>query len=236
MKNNRGFVLVETLVVTVFVMTVLTILAVNYTPALSEFERREYSDDVDSKYDIYWVKKMVESDIFLPKSNWNSMVTNLYTGTDGTNTYRRITKADFPSSYRSTFVQLIKDLDIKYSGTDSNNPIPELYITKYSLSSDVKYECINNHNVKNGSFFKDYLFKNQATYGRNLDPGLVEYIEHLPDYVNVSHNTPEFRLIAKFERKIDPNLNAGGDNIYNTYATIEVMRECTGCANDCSDS
>lgn len=235
MKNNKGFVLVETLVVTVFVMTVLTILAVNYTPALSEFERREYSDDVDSKYDIYWVKKMVESDIFLPKSNWNSMVNKLYTGNEGTDTVHQIKKGDFPSNYRSTFVQLINDLGIKHSGSD-DNPIPELYITKYSLSSDAKYKCINNHLIENGGFFKDYLFENKAYYGRNFDPGLVEYIEHLPDYVNVSYNTPEFRLIAKFERKIDPNLNAGGDNIYNTYATIEVMRECTGCANDCSDS
>ena len=224
MKNNKGFVLVETLVVTVFVMTVLTLLLVNYTPALSEFERREYSDDIDSKYDLFWIKKMVQSDIFLPKTQWQSMVNGLYSSSSTVNapqasTYHQIKATDFPSSSRDTFNDLINKL-----GFDKNGSDPLLYITKYTLAMNAKYKDVNNHNIETGGFFKDYLLA-PGSYGRNFDPGLVEYIAHLPDYSNPSLNNAEFRLIAKFKRKIDPNLKSGGDNIYYTYATIEVVRE-----------
>lgn len=220
MKNKKGFVLVETLVVTVFVMTVLTLLLVNYTPAISEFQRREYSDDVDSKYDLYWVRRMVQSNAFLSDSRWNSIHNRLYSDdeTATAKTYYQIKKTDFVSSYQNIFEKLMENIGVAKSGTNYM-----LYLTKYSLASP-KYEKINNHDVKKGNFFKDYLLSN-SNYGRGMDADFVEYIAHMPDYSNMSMNYAEYRLIAKFKRKIDPNLADETNNIYYTYATIEVIRE-----------
>ena len=229
MKNKKGFVLVETLVVTVFVMTVLTMLLVNYTPAMSEFQRREYSDDVDSKYDLYWVRKMVQSDVFLRDAKWDyitscdsSSLGYLYKN-DPSHTYYALKADDFTNA--SIFNNLMDNIGIAYDS--SSKPI--LYLTKYSLAKNgLKYKKVNNCEVETGHFFKDWLFDidhNGNAYGRSLDAGLVEYIAHLPDYNNMSMNYAEFRLIAKFKRKIDPNLEDDTNNVYYTYATIEVIRE-----------
>lgn len=63
-KNNKGFVLIETLVVTVFVMAVFSVIYINFYPLAGEYERREFYDDVDSKYGTYWVKRFVQSNSY----------------------------------------------------------------------------------------------------------------------------------------------------------------------------
>ena len=63
-KNNKGFVLVETLVVTVFVMAVFSVIYINFYPLAGEYERREFYDDIDSKYGAYWMKVFVQRSSF----------------------------------------------------------------------------------------------------------------------------------------------------------------------------
>ena len=229
MKNKKGFVLVETLVVTVFVMTVLTMLLVNYTPAISEFERREYSDDVDSKYDLFWVKKMVQSDIMLSDSTWTSISNRLYNSSSTVAsptkyTFWQLKAGDFESAYRNAFNELVSNTGIVIGDSGEYNGKPLIFITKYHLSKNVKNtQVYGRDDITVGGFFKDWLL-DPTHYGQDFDPGLVEYVAHLPDYVNTSMNFAEYRLIAKFKRKIDPNLTSEDNNIYYTYATIEVMR------------
>ena len=62
-KNNNGFVLVETLVVTVFVMAIFSVIYVNFYPLAGEYERREFYDDVDSKYETYWIKRFIQGSL-----------------------------------------------------------------------------------------------------------------------------------------------------------------------------
>lgn len=59
-KNNKGFVLVETLVVTVFVMAIFSVIYINFYPLAGEYERREFYDDVDSIYGAYWMKRFIQ--------------------------------------------------------------------------------------------------------------------------------------------------------------------------------
>ncbi len=59
--NNSGFVLAETLVVTVFIMTIFTILYNNFFPLIGEYEKREHYDDIDSKYKVYWLKNFLQN-------------------------------------------------------------------------------------------------------------------------------------------------------------------------------
>lgn len=57
--NRKGFVLMETLIVSVFVMALFTVLYTDLFPLLGEYHRRENYDDIDSKYAAHWVRKMV---------------------------------------------------------------------------------------------------------------------------------------------------------------------------------
>lgn len=68
--NKKGFVLAETLVVAVFMATIFTIIYVNFYPLIGEYEKREFYDDLDSKYDIYWFKRLVQNKQALPKDTW----------------------------------------------------------------------------------------------------------------------------------------------------------------------
>ena len=63
-KNNQGFVLVETLVVTVFVMAVFSVIYINFYPIAGEYERREFYDDIDSKYGAYWMKRFIQGNSY----------------------------------------------------------------------------------------------------------------------------------------------------------------------------
>ena len=74
-KNNKGFVLVETLVVTVFVMAVFSVIYLNFYPLVGEYERRESYDDVDSKYGSYWMKRFIQGESY-PFSAFTADVTN----------------------------------------------------------------------------------------------------------------------------------------------------------------
>ena len=58
-KKQRGFVLVETLIVSVFIMSLLTLLYTNIFPIIAEYERRGYYDSVSSKYVAHWARKMI---------------------------------------------------------------------------------------------------------------------------------------------------------------------------------
>ena len=53
--NNGGFVLVETLIVSVFVMSIFSILYNNFFPLMGEYEKREVYVDVDAKYATFWI-------------------------------------------------------------------------------------------------------------------------------------------------------------------------------------
>lgn len=59
--NNNGFILAETLVVCVFLMVTFSIMYNNLYPLMGEYERRENYDDIDSKYAIYWIKRMIQN-------------------------------------------------------------------------------------------------------------------------------------------------------------------------------
>ena len=62
--NNKGFVLAETLIVTVFILAIFTMIYTYYYPTIGLYEERETYDDVDGKYVAYWIKQLIESDSY----------------------------------------------------------------------------------------------------------------------------------------------------------------------------
>ena len=60
--NKQGFVLVETLVVIIFVLLIFTILYNSAVPLLGKYQQLSYYDDLDTTYDLYHIRKLVEND------------------------------------------------------------------------------------------------------------------------------------------------------------------------------
>ena len=59
--NNKGFVLMETLVVTLFTLFTFSLLYNNAVPLLGKYQELEYFNDLDTTYDLYHIKKFITS-------------------------------------------------------------------------------------------------------------------------------------------------------------------------------
>lgn len=70
--TNKGFVLAETIVVAVFMVSIFMILYKNYYPLMGKYEKKEFYDDVDSKYKAFWLKYMVEDFEYAPLTFTNN--------------------------------------------------------------------------------------------------------------------------------------------------------------------
>lgn len=57
--NHKGFALVETLVVSAFVVGIFTLVYTNYYPLIGEYEKREEYDSIESIYKTDLVKRMM---------------------------------------------------------------------------------------------------------------------------------------------------------------------------------
>lgn len=85
-KKNAGFVLVETLIVSVFIMALFTYLYTKIIPLSGEFEKRQYYDDLDTTYVLFHTRKLLkETNFSFP-------------------TYQCYTPSDFPDSVQSYLI------------------------------------------------------------------------------------------------------------------------------------
>jgi hypothetical protein len=60
--NKKGFVLAETLVVTIFVLLIFTVLYNSAIPLLGRYEVMSFYDDLDTTYDLYHLRKYIRND------------------------------------------------------------------------------------------------------------------------------------------------------------------------------
>lgn len=209
LKNNKGFVLAETLVVATIVASIFMIIFLNYYPLIGEYEVRETYDDLDSKYGAYWIKKMIQDGSY-PSSRMpsgNSMV-------------------EFKCSYitedakKTACYEMLRDLEvscdvastlnkIELCKMNNDTPAPHIYITSYVINDTVR----NAFNSKGD--------------------GLKDYVNSLPKYDRAaSLNSATYRVIVEYYRhRFDTFLyNTDQDEIiedtndYPTYATIEVKK------------
>lgn len=130
--NNKGFVLAETLVVTVFLMTIFGTIYANYFPLVGEYEKREYYDSVDGKYSVFWLKRMIEDSSY----NINSVAARKNLRHKG---YTRFECSDVSESEekRRECISLVKELQV--NGCDGNGNLCDIYITKYRIGDTDKY-------------------------------------------------------------------------------------------------
>ena len=79
MKNKKGFVLLETLVVTVFALFIFTVLYNSAVPLLGKYEEISYYNDIDTTYALYHLKKLIVRDSFystIKSSNYTKIECN----------------------------------------------------------------------------------------------------------------------------------------------------------------
>lgn len=83
-ENNRGFVLVETIVTAVFVLGFFSFLIANLLPMVGEYEKSLDYDSIESKYDAHLIRKMILKDNSCRTRNLISLSSQGYYVFEGT--------------------------------------------------------------------------------------------------------------------------------------------------------
>ena len=146
--DNKGFVLAETLVVTVFIMTIFTILYNNFFPLIGEYEKREHYDDVDSKYQVFWLKNFAQHSNFqFP----NLASSNGYKEYNSSNDFCK-----FTGENANTQIEMCKQY-FQSAG------VKKVYLSTYNISN-------LKNNIEDTGGFSDYInylptYKNPSLNG-----------------------------------------------------------------------
>lgn len=147
--NNRGAILLETLIVSVFIMTIFVLVYRNTVPLMGEYQKLENFDDVDSVYAANLVKNMVIT--YVSSERIEALLS--------TNSYYDISNCDQVVEGTSLYD------DSDYCETLKNNLHIEdddiMYITRYDETglNNFKNTIKNSNHFNDGSLdkFIDYL-------------------------------------------------------------------------------
>lgn len=246
--NSKGFVLAETLVVTVFLMIIFTMLYTNFYPLIGEYEKRENYNDVNGIYATYWLKRMIESPDYI-------ITTQSQKDRFATYGYIRFNCSDLAtnSNTQQLCVRLVKAFEVE--GCDKRGDGCDIFITRYQIG----YKSTDSDDIKNKYKFKNTVqnyretraeeigmdvdnYKNACVNDLCPSPCSTEkntaatkkcekkakqkvfrahfqdYVNNLPNYTTPSLNNAQYRVIAIFHHTKD-------NNNYYSYATIEVDRK-----------
>ena len=226
--NNKGFVLVETLIVAVAVAAIFSLVFKHFYPLMGEYERREDYDDIDSKYGTYWVKRLIQSDYYNFETNRNDISTKGYSKFNCNNIADPVKK--------NMCNQLLVDLEVSCDDITSSNKIekcdgtrlPHIYITPYQLRNAPE-SLVNHTSVPDGNV-KDVIIDDNT---QTFSDGLKDYLLYLPDYSKVqSLNGAKYRIIIEYYRHRFDNEDDPADATsyeiddfdFYTYSTIEVIK------------
>lgn len=176
--NSKGFVLVETLVVAVFVAAIFSVIYANFYPIMGEYERREAYDDIDSKYATFWFKRIIQSDS-VDFTNIQNDITN--------NSYHTFNCSEIVAS-DVTAIKVCNSLVTRFG-------VEKMYITDYKLG--------NRDDSTDKKNFKGTVEKNDPNV---FSSGLQDYVAYLPTYSKVaSLNGACYRLVVEFHNTRDEN-------------------------------
>ena len=235
--NSSGFVLAETLVVTVFLMVIFAMLYSSFIPLAGEYEKRENYDSVDGKYSIYWIKKMIEDASYnIPCSASNNLIKD--------KGYVRFKGSDVSNDEEKRFycINMVKNLQVANCNSEGDNC--DIFITRYRIdnpgdtsrvwfkqaikSTTKRYQENCSGGNCESAYVNKCLAETAGTEGDKIDcttkankkvfsSGFQDYVFSLPDYAAESLNYANYRVFAIFHNKKD-------NNNYYSYATIEVSR------------
>ncbi len=165
--NNKGFVLVETLIVSVFLVTIFSILYNNFYPLMGEYERRESFDDIDSKYAIYWIKRMVQDSYYnLDKTAISNNKYVEFSCNNFSDTNKKAICNETIKRVSTTQIYIIDFITVNFKNKIRNNSSFKdgirdyvLYLPEYTIGSlnGAQYRLVAEfHNTKDDNDFYTY--------------------------------------------------------------------------------
>lgn len=230
--SNKGFVLAETIIVAVFMVTIFSALYTNYFPLMANYEKREYYDDLDSKYIAFWLKYMIQDPAYEMDNCTSSDGTHLsgpgcigngynYTFFD----CNRITDSTKNKSCRRLIIEsgLASNPYCRtgLTGELSNckdNPTYFSPLKPNPGSMPLQYVAIIT--PYNLTEFKKNLDSSTNPLYNGISDGMIDYINSLPDYIHASNNQAKYRIILE----LYDNRESGRVPMYK-YSTIEVTKK-----------
>ncbi len=138
-KNMKGFALVETLIVSAFVVGIFTLLYVNMVPMMGEYEKRENYDGIDNTYNSYLIKRLIENSYNGSCENNPLIYETTYNGDNAT--YKCSPSFERDDTYCSDLMEKLgvdKVYFTKYkdfSITNSNDSSLDEYLKTISISN-----------------------------------------------------------------------------------------------------
>lgn len=158
--NNRGVILLETLIVCVFIMSISIFIYRNAVPLIGEYEKLESFDDVDSVYAANLIKNLVVSNISF--DDINDLLMN--------NSYIDISDCEMTKN-DGTPLYIDVDYCKKIKNSLNMNDDDIIYITGYNYGDLTDFRSdMKDSNKKNASRFNDYLktvSNSEAFYAKN---------------------------------------------------------------------
>ena len=174
--DNRGFVMVETIIVAVFIIGICTFLFANFLPLIADYERISDYDTVEAKYKAHEIRKMILRDL----SN-NNDLEELFISIPSDVGYSR---------YSNYTTEVSGEAVIKNSLCDNLSSVN--YCNKLLSSSFLGVKDIFITSFKLGKIKS--TIKNIAG-----ERALKEYIDYLPSYSKyASRYDSYYRLIIVF--------------------------------------
>ena len=221
--SNKGFVLAETIVVAVFMVTIFSALYSNYFPIMGSYERREYYDDIDSKYIAFWLKYMIQDPSFkMSNLDFKGVATP---EVDDDYAYFDCNAID-DSTKKKTCQKMIKEAGLTvnpYCRTTEGSDIPCSASTNYydpnvTDPAPLTYVAIITK-YKTKAFKETNLVPYSPLY-MGISDDFIDYLNSIPDYTYDSTNGANYRLIIELYDNREP----GRPPIYK-YSTIEVTKK-----------
>ena len=147
--NNRGVVLLETLIVSIFVLTIFVFVYRNSVPMMGQYQKLEKFDDIDSVYAANLVKNMVIT--YIPEDYIEKTLL-------ATANYADISNCDDANLYKdASYCKKVKE-NLHIESTDI------MYLTRYNSGDMNEFRKEINSSSKDSLFsggelgdFRDYL-------------------------------------------------------------------------------
>lgn len=227
-KNNKGFILIELLIVAVFTASLFTFLYVNILPIMGDYEQKEKYDTIDTKYVLYELRKEILTYDSTGKfPTWKNIKTKVdSTGFARLHTYKNnyiYPNSDFWGEGNDTNIQLKNEYNNLQTFFNIYH-IDSFYITRFGvgeyasgtlLESDT-YKSIKTQ-IKNGTGLLNEVNSSKNTKLIKSAQETEEYIKKMKNFtLGYEYKRDYYRIIACMH-PVDLN------DIY--CGTIELMRK-----------
>ncbi len=194
--NKKGFVLIETLVVTVFVVTLFLLVYRVTMPSIGEYEQLDKYDDVDSIYYANVIKRMLLRYADFTKIDAAIMNEPYYLDITDCNSDVYLNK-----EYCDAVQNMLFQKNINYKSEDF-----KILITKYDLTN-----------------FKSYVSNHRAQFDSDDLTNFIDYLNTVGNEESFYYKIKDSNLIGKYRIFLIRNIRYADSQIYNSNAVVSEL-------------